>query len=289
MRSRNCLFRGCSWQNYQLLKNAIMNWKQLCSGILLGSLASLIGLPSQAQDTTAQLNQAICIEDWDSAIALLNNVIPDYPNSQNTLAEYREILHQLSETGLSEVQKNQYCSPTLTQTNTIEIDIEESPALFARIKEFEEQIDLSRDENATYNAIASSIGRPGKISELYSSYTWNDRWSLYAQFSDNQLESLLISEGSECQIDAESDDDINCVVVSPPEKFERITERFNPGMNAQVVLQSIVQALGEPSSRWETVAFEWQLREEGDTCTLLAHFVDNGLLNLGLSCIRENP
>ncbi|MFP4007704.1 MAG: hypothetical protein ACLFV6_06805 [Spirulinaceae cyanobacterium] len=42
-RSRNRPFRSCSWQNYQLLKNTIMNWKQLCSGILLGSLASLKG------------------------------------------------------------------------------------------------------------------------------------------------------------------------------------------------------------------------------------------------------
>ncbi|MEQ8539416.1 MAG: hypothetical protein RIB93_18430 [Coleofasciculus sp. D1-CHI-01] len=121
-----------------------MNWKQLCSGILLGSLASLISLPSQAQDTTGQLNQAICIEDWEGAIAILDNVIPDYPDSQNTLAEYRDHLQRLSEKGLSEEQKTQYCSPTLTQTNTIEIDIEESPALFARIEGYFEQIDLSR-------------------------------------------------------------------------------------------------------------------------------------------------
>ncbi|MEC4984420.1 MAG: hypothetical protein SAJ37_04300 [Oscillatoria sp. PMC 1068.18] len=260
-----------------------MNWKQLCSGILLGSLASFIGLPSQAHDTTAQLNQAICIEAWEGAIAILNQAIPDYPNSQNTLKQYREILQQLSTTGLSEVQKSQYCSRTLTQTNTI--DIEESPALYARIEGYFEQIDLSRG----YNAIASSIGRPGKISSLYSSYAWNDQGSLSAHFSDDQLEDLSISEGLECQRNAESDEDMNCETIPPPEKFERIAERFNPGMNAQVVLQSIVQELGEPSSQWETVAFEWQFREERDTCNLLAHFVDNELLKLGLSCFRENP
>jgi len=262
-----------------------MNWKQICTGILLGSLMSSIGLPSQAQDTTDQLNQAICMEDWDGAIAILDNVIPDYPNSQTTLGEYREILQQLSTTGLSEEQKNQYCSPTLTQTNTIEIDIEESPALFARIERYSEQIDF----NGGYDAIAASIGRPGKISELYSSYTWNDRGSLYAQFSDDKLEDLSVRAGSECQINAESDDDMNCEIVPPPEEFERIAERFNPGMNAQVVLQSIVQELGEPDSRWETVVLEWQVREERDTCTLLARFRDNELSKLGLSCFRENP
>jgi hypothetical protein len=268
-----------------MTKNTTMNWKQLCGSILLGSLASLVALPSQAHDTTAQLNQAICIEDWEGAIATLDNIIPDYPNSQTTLAEYRDRLQQLSTTGLGEVQKNQYCSPTLSQTNTIEIDIEESPALFVRIERYFEQIDLSQG----YNAIASSIGRPGKISEIYSSYAWNEIGGLFAQFSDDQLVNLSIHPASECQRNAESDDGMSCEMLSPPEKFERITERFHSGMNAQVVLQSIVQELGEPSSRWETVALEWQVREERDTCTLLAHFGNNELLNLGLSCFRENP
>jgi hypothetical protein len=251
-----------------------MNWKQVCSGILLGSLASLIGLPSQAQDTTDQLNQAICIEDWEGAIAILDNVIPDYPNSQNTLGEYREILQQLSTTGLSEEQKAQYCSPGHPLSpNPNPLPLDEN-SLTRRVSRYyyEELWDyihtprepFESDEGRSYEEITTFVQFPGRISNLYHYYSWNAENGTYlvATFSDNQLKELSAHEVLDCQ---ENDE---CDRISPPAEFERLVERFEAGMNAQAVLQDITEELGEPSYQREKVVYSWQFQEEETFCTV---------------------
>ena len=252
----------------------MMNWKQLCSGILMGSLASLMGLPSQAHDTTAQLNQAICIEDWEGAIALLDDVISDYPNSQNTLGEYRDRLQQLSTTGLSEKQKAQYCSLNPDPSDLPLLTADEKTPLSARVSEYYQQL----DSNMTYDDIATLIGRPGKLDYLSSSYTWRDEngSTLSATFSNNELEDLTIGESPD---------------APAPAEFEQLQERLEVGINAQAVLQYITRELGEPIWPVEIVKYDWQFREEGIYCQISAYFgstMDGQVTTYGKLCVKED-
>ncbi len=257
-----------------------MKWKQLCSGILMGSLASLMGLPSQAHDTTAQLNQAICIEDWEGAIAILDNIIPDYPNSQNTLGEYRDRLQQLSETGLSGLHQLDYdCSEESTPK------VEETP-LSDRIESYSEQIDVGM----SYAEVATIVGRPGKINDLHFSYIWKNEHDnfLFTRFSDDQLDSLDVSEWRDCEVDNPFCDN----VIAPAVEFREIAARFEEGMNAQAVLEQLLQELGEPLLQTEWVRYEWRFREATDpdpnTCTLTVSFGDDRLSSNQADCIYDD-
>ncbi|OAB59916.1 hypothetical protein AY600_03890 [Phormidium willei BDU 130791] len=245
-----------------------MNWKQICSCILLGSLASCTESPTQAYDTTDQLNQAICMEDWDGAIAILDKIIPDYPNSQTTLLEYRDRLQQLSTTGLGEVHQLDYDC-----TDESIPKIEETP-LSDRVESYNEQI----DPGMSYDEVATTVGRPGKINDIYSSYLWRDEHGnfLYAKFSEDQLDNLNIDEIRDCE-----DNNPRCVAVgitapAPAAEFKEIAARFEEGMNAQVVLEQLLQELGEPEMQTDWVNYEWVFREATDpdpnNCTLTVHF-----------------
>ncbi|MEC4804331.1 MAG: hypothetical protein SAJ12_16845 [Jaaginema sp. PMC 1079.18] len=262
----------------------MMNWKQLCSGILLGSVVSWVGLPSQAHDTPDQLNQAICLEDWEGAIALLDSVILDYPKSQNTLAEYREILQQLSETGLSDVHQLDYDC-----TNEALPKTEETP-LSDRVESYDEQINYG----TSYAEVATIVGRPGKISDLYSYYLWRDEHGnfLYATFSDDQLNNLEVDEIRDCE-----DNNPRCVAVDiiapvPAVEFKEIAARFEEGMNDRAVLEQLLQELGEPEIQIDWVDYEWVFREATDpdpnTCTLTVAF-ENGRSSLSWAdCLYDN-
>jgi len=251
-----------------MTKNTIMNWKQICSCILLGSLVSCTESPTQAYDTTDQLNQAICIEDWEGAIAILDNIIPDYPNSQTTLLEYRDRLQKLSETGLSDVHQLDYDC-----TNESIPKIEETP-LSDRVESYNEQI----DPGMSYDEVATIVGRPGKINDIYSSYLWRDEHGnfLYAKFSEDQLDNLNIDEIRDCE-----DNNPRCVAVGitapvPAAEFKEIAARFEEGMNAEAVLEQLLQELGEPESQSERVHYEWRFAEATDpdpnNCTLYVYF-----------------
>jgi len=246
----------------------MMNWKQICSGILLGGLVSCTGAPDRVLDTTDQLNQAICMEDWDGAIAILDSVIPDYPNSQNTLGEYRDRLQQLSETGLSEVHQLDYDC-----TNESMPKVEETP-LSDRVESYAEQI----DPGMSYAEVATIVGRPGKINNLYSSYIWRDEHGnfLSAKFSDDQLDNLNVDEIRDCE-----DNNPRCVAVDittpvPATEFKEIAARFERGMNDRAVLEQLLQELGEPETQTDWVNYEWQFREATDpdpnNCTLTVSF-----------------
>ncbi|RMH75538.1 MAG: hypothetical protein D6680_11350 [Cyanobacteria bacterium J007] len=261
-----------------------MNWKQVCSGILLGSLASLIGLPSQAQDSTDQLNQAICSEDWDGAIAILDNAMLDYPNSQNTLAEYRDRLQQLSTTGLSEKQKAQYCSLNPDPSDFPLLTADEETSLSAHVSEYYQQL----DPDMTYDDIATLIGRPGKLDYLSSSYTWiaENTSTLSATFSNNELEDLTIGESIDCR----ENDGCDGIIAAPTE-FKQLQERLEVGMNAQAALQYIRRELGEPTWPVETLMYDWQFREEGIYCRIFAYFAsttDGQVTTYGKLCVKED-
>lgn len=244
----------------------MMNWKQICSGILLGGLVSCTGSPARTQDITDQLNQAICLEDWEGAIAILDNVIPDYPNSQNTLRQYRDRLQQLSETGLSEVHQLDYDC-----TNESIPKVEETP-LSDRVESYNEQIDIGM----SYTEVATIVGRPGKIDDLYSSYMWRDEHGnfLSAKFSDDQLDNLNVDEVKDCEDNNPRCADI--IAPAPAVEFKEIAARLEEDMNAQAVLEQLLQELGEPELQTEWVNYEWVFREAADpdpnTCTLTVSF-----------------
>ncbi|MEC4984419.1 MAG: hypothetical protein SAJ37_04305 [Oscillatoria sp. PMC 1068.18] len=257
-----------------------MNWKQLCSGILLGSLASLIGLPSQAQDTTDQLNQAICIEDWDSAMAILYLAILDYPDSNTTLQQYTDRLQQLSTTGLSERQKAQYCSPELS---TLPNPTSEETPLTILVNGYYEEITNYHQTHwdISYEEVTNILQLPGKISNLSSSYTWRneDETSLFATFTDDELTMLSAQGIIACNENGDCDE-----IKPPPAEFERLFERFELGMNAQAVLEPIVRELGEPASQREVVVYAWQFQEGEMVCTLSVDFHNDEFSGTGYSC-----
>ncbi|MDC0833739.1 hypothetical protein POG22_12095 [Geitlerinema sp. CS-897] len=248
----------------------------------MGGLLSCVGLPSQAQDTTAQLNQAICIEDWDGAIAILDNVISDYPNSQNTLGEYRDRLQQLSTTGLSEEQKAQYCSLNPDPSDFPLLTADEETPLSARVSEYYQQL----KSGMRYDDIATLIGRPGKLDYLSSSYTWiaENTSTLSATFSNNELEDLTIGESIDCRENGECD-----AIIAAPAEFKKLQERLEVGMNAQAALQYITRELGEPTWLGETVMYDWQFREEGIYCRIFAYFAnrDGQVTTYGKLCVKE--
>ncbi|MEC4802823.1 MAG: hypothetical protein SAJ12_14030 [Jaaginema sp. PMC 1079.18] len=245
-----------------------MNLKQYCAGILLGGLLGLTGLPSWAQDVTGQLNQALCSEDWDGAIALVDNMMSAYPNNRTQLQQYRDRLQQLqaSPTGLSAAQKAQYCSqaqqtPTPTPT---------SSNLKARIEQYYAQMD-----EMSYEQVVALLGSAGQVRDRYSAYTWEqaDGAVLFAEFPKNQLNSLMTSPGMSC---SESNTGFQCDSLPLPTAFERI----ETGMSEQVVLQQ----LGEPTERHSIVGYEWQFQEGDNTCTLGVSFRDNVVSAKLLSC-----
>ncbi|MEQ8539415.1 MAG: hypothetical protein RIB93_18425 [Coleofasciculus sp. D1-CHI-01] len=246
----------------------MMNWKPYLTGILIAGLLGCQEAPSQFDDTTDQLNQAICIEDWEGAIAILDNAILDYPNSQTTLGEYRDRLQQLSETGLSDVHQLDYDCTNESLPKT-----EETP-LSDRVESYNEQIEYGM----SYAEVATIIGRPGKINRLYSSYMWRDEHGnfLSARFSDDQLDYLNIDEIRDCE-----DNNPRCVAVDittpvPATEFKEIAARFEEGMNDRAVLEQLLQELGEPESSRELVNYEWQFAEATDpdpnNCTLNVSF-----------------
>jgi hypothetical protein len=216
------------------------------------------------------------MEDWDGAIAILDNVIPDYPNSQNTLREYRDRLQQLSETGLSEVHKLDYDC-----TNESIPKVEETP-LSDRVESYNEQL----DPGMSYDEVATIVGRPGKINDLYSSYLWRDDYGnfLSARFSNDQLDNLNVDEIRDCE-----DNNPRCVAVGiiapvPAVELKEIAVRFEEGMNAQSVLEQLLQELGEPALQTDWVMYEWVFREATDpdpnNCTLTVSFKnDSSSLN----------
>ncbi|MBK4732013.1 hypothetical protein JJD41_19370 [Oxynema sp. CENA135] len=239
-----------------------MNWKQLCSGILLGSLASLFALPSQAQDTTGQLNQAICIEDWEGAIAILYSAILDYPDSNITLQQYTDRVQQLSTTGLSERQKAQYCSPELS---TLPNPTSEETPLTILVNGYYEEIGnyYRTHGDISYEEVTNILQLPGKIANLDSRYTWQTKDDTYisATFANNELTGLLV-----------------------PAEFERLLERFEVGMKDRAVLQSMVRELGEPSSQRELVVYVWQFQEGEMVCTLSVDFSNDEFSGTGYDC-----
>lgn len=245
-----------------------MNWKLYLTGVLIGGLLGCQGATSQAHDTTDQLNQAICMEDWDGAIALLDDIISDYPNSQNTLGEYRDRLQQLSTTGLSDVHQLDYDCTNESLPKT-----EETP-LSDRVASYNEQIEYGM----SYAEVATILGRPGKINMLDSSYIWRDEYGnfLSASFSDDQLDSLSVDEIRDCE-----DNNPRCVAVDittpvPATEFKEIAARFEEGMNAEAVLEQLLQELGEPEMQSERVNYEWRFAEATDpdpnNCTLYVDF-----------------
>ncbi|MFP4300265.1 MAG: hypothetical protein ACLFT0_20845, partial [Spirulinaceae cyanobacterium] len=140
-----------------------MNWKQCCFGIVLGGLLSWTMLPSWAQDMRGQLNQALCTEDWESAIALVNRMMQAYPNNRTQLQQYRDRLQQLqaSSNGLSESQRAEYCSQG-----------QSTPAndnFKARIKQYYEQMD-----DMSYDEAVALIGRSGQVRDRYFAYGWKE-------------------------------------------------------------------------------------------------------------------
>ncbi|MDJ1181260.1 tetratricopeptide repeat protein [Roseofilum sp. BLCC_M91] len=261
-----------------------MNWKPYLTGILILGLLGCQEAPSQFDDTTDQLNQAICLEDWDSAIAILDDVISDYPNSQNTLAEYRDRLQQLSETGLSEIHKLDYDC-----TNESIPKVEETP-LSDRVESYNEQI----NPGMSYAEVATIVGRPGKINDLYSYYLWRDEHGnfLSARFSDDQLDNLNVDEIRDCE-----DNNPRCVAVDittpvPATEFKEIAARFEEGMNDRAVLEQLLQELGEPALQTDSVHYEWQFAEATDpdpnNCTLSVSF-DNDSSSLNQAyCLYDD-
>jgi hypothetical protein len=273
-----------------MTKNTIRNWKQICSGILLGSLVSCTGAPDdRTHVTTDQLNQAICIEDWEGAIAILDNIIPDYPDSQNTLAEYRDRLQQLSTTGLGEEQKAQYCSPGHPISPNPNPVPQDENSLTRRVwryydEELWDYIHTSREpfdsDGRSYEEITTFVEFPGRISNLDYYYSWIAENGTYlaATFSDDQLEELSADEVIDCQENNE------CDRISPPAEFERLVERFEAGMNAQAVLQAIVRELGEPSYQREKVVYSWQFQEGETFCTIDIDFSNDKFIGSSFGC-----
>jgi hypothetical protein len=239
-----------------------MNWKPYLTGILIGGLLSFQGALSQTHDTTEQLNQAICSEDWDGAIAILDNIIPDYPKSQITLQQYRDRVQQLSTTGLSERQKAQYCSPELS---TLPNPTSEETPLTILVNGYYEEIGnyYRTHWDISYEEVTNILQLPGKIANLDSRYTWQTKDDTYisATFANNELTGLLV-----------------------PAEFERLLERFEVGMKDRAVLQSMVRELGEPSSQRELVVYVWQFQEGEMVCTLSVDFSNDEFSGTGYDC-----
>ena len=261
-----------------------MNLKRYCVAVLIAGLLGCQESPSPFFDTPDQLNQAICIEDWEGAIAILDDLISDYPNSQNTLVEYRDRLQQLSTTGLSEVHQLDYDCTNESLPKT-----EETP-LSDRVASYNEQIEYGM----SYAEVATIIGRPGKINRLSSYYSWRDEHGnfLSATFSEDQLDSLRVDEIRDCE-----DNNPRCVAVDittpvPATEFKEIAARFERGMNDRAVLEQLLQELGEPESQSERVNYEWRFREATDpdpnTCTLTVSFGDDRLSSNQADCIYDD-
>lgn len=233
-----------------------MKLKKYCAGILLGGLLGLMALPSWAQDMRGQLNQALCTEDWESAIALVNGMMQAYPNNRTQLQQYRDRLQQLqaSPNGLSAAQRAEYCSqaqPTPATGN-----------LSDRLKQYYEQMD-----DLSYDETVALIGRSGQVRDRYFAYGWKEEngAALIAEFPGGELGSLITMAGMDCSGGSATDTSISvqCRSVPLPAKFERI----EAGMREQAVLQQ----LGEPTGQSEVIEYEWQFQQGSTTCTLEAY------------------
>lgn len=243
-----------------------MNFQQCCAGIVCGVLLGSILQPSWAQNITSQLNQALCTEDWEGAIALVDSMMQAYPNNRPQLQQYRDRLQQLqaSPNSLSAAQRAEYCSQTQPPATT-------TGELKARMEQY-----YNRMDEMSYDEVVALLGSAGQMRDRYSAYTWEaeDGAVLFGEFPQNQLNSLMTSPGMDCS--PSSDGGFQCNSLPLPAKFERI----ETGMSEQAILQQ----LGEPTKRIPVSEYEWQFQEGNATCEIGVSFRDNEAAGRWYSC-----